>query len=172
MSQRPSLATVLAVAALVLLSGCTPIHHGTERTATTKPSATSTATIVPHPTEADTGHDENPGPAPADAATDAAQVAVAAMAAFSRPTLNAADWFAGLAPYLTDQGKAWYKSADPSRIPATAVTGPASGATGDLVSWATVTVPTDAGAYTVNLARPDAAHPWQVLMIMDPKGRT
>lgn len=44
--------------------------------------------------------------------------------------------------------------ADPSRIPATAVTGPASGTTGDLVSWATVIVPTDAGVYTVNLARP------------------
>lgn len=174
MSQRSSLPIALTVVVLVLLTGCTPIRHDTAATSPPKPSATSTPTSTPHvaSTETDSMHDEDPGPAPENASTDAEQVAVDAMTVFARPTQPATDWYAGLAPYLSDQGRAWYKNADPSRIPATTVTGPATGTTGDLVSWATVTVPTDVGAYTVNLARPDAAHPWQVLMIVDPKGRS
>ena len=170
MSPRPNhLTTALSIATLLFLTGCTAptTTSSTRIPAPTRTPAPTTSTTSP----ADDSHDENPGPAPAAAAEDAQHIATAAMTAFAQPTLPTADWYASISPYLSDQGKSFYKRANPALIPATAVTGTPSEPTGDLVTWATVTVPTDAGIYTVNLVRPEPSQPWKVLTIVDSQGR-
>lgn len=170
MSPRSNhLTTALSIATLLFVTGCTApsTTSSTRVPAQTRTPTQTTSTTSP------TGdsHDENPGPAPATAAADAQHIATAVMTAFAHSTLPTADWYALISPYLSDQGKRFYKRANPALIPATAVTGTPSEPTGDLVTWAAVTVPTDAGIYTVNLVRPEPSQHWKVLTIIDSQGR-
>lgn len=166
MRKRPlSIALIVAIA----LTGCT-------KPAPVKPSSAhqNTPTSTPLPSAMGHGHDWDAEPVapPASAGDEAAQVAAKAMEMFARPAVPAATWRAELGPYLTDQARLYFQTADPSPIPATRITGAAQLAPSDLVQFASVIVPTDAGNYTVSLFRPTTAAGWLVSMITDPSGRS
>lgn len=164
---------LLAVLAAVLAcTACAPAAS----TTSTAPAPTTTATA---PTSLSAGgRSQAPGgTAPAtlgiawDEPSKAAALATAtkAMTLYARPTVTDKAWIQDLGQLLTSQAAADYQDTDPTGIPATKVTGPGQLTIDQGNGFGChVTVPTDAGAYDVQLLRPAADKPWQVNRITPP----
>jgi hypothetical protein len=100
-----------------------------------------------------------------DEASKAAAVDVAekAMTDFARPGLEEKQWANELARWLTPQATADYSAVDPSNIPASRVTGLVTLSVDETNGYGVMAaVPTDAGAYTVQLLRTGKEAPWKV----------
>lgn len=92
------------------------------------------------------------------------------MTAFARPTLGYEDWWAALAPLLSDQAQQDYSFVDPANIPVHAVTGEGVLVDESSAFLARVQVPTDVGVYELLLSRTDATAPWVGEAITPPAG--
>ena len=122
------------------------------------------------PMESDLGEDTS-APAPVwDAASrkDAQTLAQDVMTAYARPDQAPEQWWAELSKHLSAQAAYDYQWVDPTAIPATKVTGPATLTAEPSVYLAELTVPTDAGTYAALLSRTDGPSPWQVERITPP----
>lgn len=162
--------TVLA--AVLACSACTP----TASTTGAEPAPNTTAT-APASLSAG-GRSQAPGgtaPAtlgivwdePSKAAAEA--TATKAMTLYARPTVTDKAWIQDLGQLLTSQATSDYQDTDPSSIPATKVTGPGQLQFDQGNGFGChVTIPTDAGAYDVQLLRSAADKPWQVNRITPP----
>ena len=87
---------------------------------------------------------------------------------FARPTLPSAEWWAALAPVLSEQAQLDYADTDPAQVPAHQVTGAARLVETSSALIATVEVPTDVGTYTVVLSRDAADQAWLAERITPP----
>ncbi|MDA8438489.1 MAG: hypothetical protein M0Z51_06465 [Propionibacterium sp.] len=172
-------ATLLATAAL---AGCgsaagtaaiAPSPKGPEL-ASSAPSASSTPSAMPTPAiDYDTGARTTPDVAPtwdASARSTAATSAQAVVAAFARHDLDPTSWWAGLSPLLSARAQLDYSGVDPAAVPAHEVTGVGQIIDDSSAAVAKVTVPTDAGTYTVILSRTGEASPWLAEQIQPPAG--
>ena len=155
-------------AAVALTVGCA---HPAERSAPAAPAAQSTDAAGGR--DYDTG-ELLPAPVPDPVVDDAARAAAAqaaetSVAAFCRPDLPEADWWAGLAPLLSAQAQIDYQHVDPANTPPATVTGP--GSPSHVAGFvAEVQVPTDLGVFSVALTRADAASPWLAEHVTLPAG--
>lgn len=102
----------------------------------------------------------------ADATARAGEI----MTAFARPTLGYEDWWAALAPLLSDQAQQDYSFVDPANIPVHAMTGQPVLVDESSAFLAHVQVPTDVGVYELLLSRTDATAPWVGESITPPAG--
>lgn len=153
-TRRSAIAVVgVAIAATAVLAGCArPVA----------PTPTSVPTV-------DVGG-WTPAPvAPTADVSAADQVAAAFMQEFVTTSRNPAEWYDGVAPYLSSYARTAYTDTNPNLIPARHVIGAA-----ELVSTtdvaAQVRIPTDAGIYLVQLARADPALGWAVDRAIAPGG--
>lgn len=102
----------------------------------------------------------------------ATATAVRAMMDFARPGVDATQWANDLARWLTPQATADYSAVDPTNIPATRVTGPATLGVEEANGFgAKASVPTDAGIYTVQLLRASKDSAWKVNRFTPPASR-
>lgn len=182
------------VAIALLLGGCssTQALPDTDATPTRTPSpaaigsatrapAASPAAAEPEDTDVppgtldyDTGQALEPvGAEPvwdADARSAATGSAVAVVTAFCHSDLSPADWWAALAPTLSEQAQIDYRYVDPANVPAATVTGAAVLADDTSPVVAVVDVPTDLGTFTVILTRAGDGAPWLAERITPPEG--
>lgn len=166
---------LLAVA--FLCAACTPAAENTATVST--PSATTTATpTAPVSLSANSGPQAPGGTIPAtigipwDEASkkSAGDVAEKAMADFARPEVEEKQWANDLARWLTPQATADYSSVDPANIPASEVTGASTLAVDEENGYGvTVSVPTNAGAYSLQLLRTGPDAPWKVNRLTPPE---
>lgn len=146
--------------------GSVPASSALSSSAT--PSAMPTAAV-----DYDTGETITPDVAPTwDAAARSAAVTSAqvVVAAFARHDLDPTSWWAGLSPLLSAQAQLDYSGVDPASVPAHEVTGVGQIVEATSAAVARVTVPTDAGTYTVILSRTGEARPWLAEQIKPPAG--
>ena len=165
----------VALAAALVLVGCTGQDEGPTPTPTVTSSASPTMPdldqFTPPPSglvDEDTGETVEPQPVPEwDEASRVAVVdaAEAAMTAFARPDLDYDTWWAGVEPLLTPEAAEAYAYVDPANIPVREVTGGGVIVNGASAYVATVEVPTDAGRYQLVLNRKNADAPWLVSRI-------
>lgn len=171
MIPRARYALAAAVIAM-LITGCSSDEEGTAPMPSTTPQTTTqtqdTAVKPPmqSPEEDEHAHEEPELPPLAtwDAAAEQQALGQAEgfVRSYARPNLIAADWFSGIAGYLSPSAIESYAYTDPAFIPATTVNGDPQviGApTGTSVS---VAVPTDAGELHVHLVRAFASESWLV----------
>ena len=92
------------------------------------------------------------------------------MEAYARPLLEQEGWWADLSPHLTQRARQDYAYVQPAAIVATTLTGPGQITAEPSAYVVHVTVPTDAGAYELILARADGASPWLVARFLTPEG--
>lgn len=173
------IATLLAVGALTGCSSAagtaviTPPSSGSVPASST-PSSSSTPSAMPTPAiDYDTGARITPDVAPtwdASARSAAVTSAQAVMSAFTRHDLDPTSWWAGLSPLLSAQAQLDYSGVDPAAVPAHEVTGVGQIVEDTSAAVARVTVPTDAGTYTVILSRTGEARPWLAEQIRPPAG--
>jgi hypothetical protein len=101
----------------------------------------------------------------------ATETAVKATTDFARPQVDATQWANDLARWLTPQATADYSAVDPTNIPATRVTGPATLGVDEANGYgAKASVPTDAGIYTVQLLRSKDSE-WKIARFTPPASR-
>lgn len=165
----------VALAAALVLVGCTGQDEGPTPTPTTTSSPSPTMPdldqFTPPPSglvDEDTGETIEPQPVPEwDEASRVAVVdaAEAAMTAFARPDLDHDTWWAGVEPLLTPEAAEDYAYVDPANIPVREVTGEGFIVNDASAYVATVEVPTDAGRYQLVLNRKHADAPWLVSRI-------
>lgn len=172
-------ATATAVAVALTLAGCAG-----QSAPAVSPSPSVTGAVAPSPIytpapsgvaidEESGGGSVNPQPAPdwnAQQRADAIAAAEHAMRTFGRPDLSSSDWWAALSPLLTFQAQQDYQYVDPANIPAHSVVGGSAIVDESSTYAVTVTVPTDAGEYTVTLTRHDGASPWLAARFTPPEG--
>ncbi|MEV7649070.1 hypothetical protein [Arthrobacter sp. NPDC089319] len=163
--------TLVAVA--LLCAACAP---ATNTTPVPVPSTAATAS-APVSLSAGSGPQAPEGTVPTttgiswdQASKDAAvDVAEKAMADFARPGAEEKQWANDLARWLTPQATADYSAVDPANVPATRVTGPATLTVDEANGYGVMAaVPTDAGAYTVQLLRTGQKAPWKVNRLTPP----
>jgi hypothetical protein len=163
---------VLSVTAVFLLAGCsaapttaptqTPGASTNTRVEPTSSSATSTATAsTDAPLIEDSGEHLDASEI-SEAQGEATKIADAAMRLYARPETPAAAWLSDLYPMLSARAQTALATVNPTSIPATTVTGPATASPDDWGTFGTVRVPTDAGIYLVIVVRMDDASPWRV----------
>ncbi|MEO9220728.1 MAG: hypothetical protein ABI251_02935 [Mycobacteriaceae bacterium] len=111
----------------------------------------------------------NINPEQTDRTTAAAATAATFMRAAARPELTRTAWHAGVAPLLTASAREAARTVDPATIAAHKVTGPATVLPGAEKDARTVTVPTDAGAYTLFLRWDQPAGRWLVQTYQPPE---
>lgn len=168
---------LVALTALALLAGgCTPDDSSgptatpTTSTASTEPSGPSEPTSDPDAG----GRDDivEPPTSSAPAATwdesselSALETATDFVTAYLDTSQPAAQWLAGITPYLDPSEIATFSTVDPMNIPYGAVTGAAERVVDDIDSpyVAVVTLPVDDTAVTVTLARSDGEAAWLVV---------
>jgi hypothetical protein len=136
---------LIAVAAVVVLAGCSPAAPGHDQPATT-PSYVSADTADEH------DHDDGPAAAPS-APPDAAALKVARdfTAAWARPDLDQATWYAAVRALTVPGYAQLFADTNPANVPARRVTGvprPVSSTTEMLVA----DVPTDTVLLRVTVA--------------------
>lgn len=178
---QPAAVCATALAATVLLTGCTgqqatpSARDAAQGAASPDPAAELPAPPQPPVTvEGPTDEDEELPPAEpyptwdAQAREQAVQAATAAMTAFARPQLDATRWWAELSPLLTPAAAVAYQGTDPAEVPARAVTAPGALVDDTSTYLAGVQVPTDAGPYLVLLSRDGAGAPWLVERLTPP----
>lgn len=172
---------VVVLAAALLCTSCAPAATGPAVTGPATPGpAASAGASVPASLSAG-GRSQAPGgTSPAgsgivwdeESKTEAAAVASRAMADFARPGTEAARWANDLARWLTPQATADYSTVDPATIPVSRVTGPAILTVDEANGYGvTVTVPTDAGPYAVQLLRTTKDSVWKVNRLTPPSTR-
>lgn len=149
MAARTALATAAAV---LLLSAC---------------SATTSAVTPPASPAVGTDHPADslsPAPLPALTMPAAAAIPVAhdALLAYADHGSTAEQWFAHLAPYLSDTAQQAYYGTDPALVAVHQLNGPAELAPQTSSYLARVTFGTDDGRYAVLLSRRLADGSWQV----------
>lgn len=168
-----------AVVAVLMIGGVAATYFFTRASETTPaaPQATSTELTpapAPHGQAA-----QNPDPADVanppwteEAKASAVDVAVEAMGLYARPKTPVATWLSDLAPMTTQEFQAEYAKTNTAFI---GISRADSTGNLDFVPengfGCTVTVGTDAGTYTVQLLRIDAAHSWRVNRIVPPLGK-
>jgi hypothetical protein len=166
--KKPAL---VLIAVALLCAGCAPASN-------TTPAETHTASpSAPVYLSVDSGPQAPGGTVPPtigifwdQASKDqAVDVAQKAMADFARPTAGDQQWANDLARWLTPQATADYSAVDPSNIPASRVTGPATLTVDEANGYGvTATVPTNAGTYTLQLLRSGKDAPWKVNRLTPP----
>ncbi|GAA3513872.1 hypothetical protein [Georgenia daeguensis] len=121
--------------------------------------------------ESDLGEDTSAAaPVWDDASRKEAQtLALDVMTAYARPDAPQEKWWAEFSKHLSAQAAYDYQWVDPTSIPASKVTGPATITAEPSVYLAELTVLTDAGTYGVLLSRTDGPSPWQVERITPPE---
>ncbi|WP_380169777.1 hypothetical protein [Jannaschia sp. R86511] len=87
--------------------------------------------------------------------TTAPGAAVGFVRAITRTDLPYEQWWAGLAGFLSPDATTIYDNVDPANVPTDPPTGPGELDPASTQFLATVTVPTDAGPWTVTLLRLD-----------------
>jgi len=155
-----------------LLSACsTPAAPPAAET-----SQAQTPTVLASP------DDTEGSPAPVASATEAAPVdaeqapalnveadtlaiAMAAVTAFCRPSVDYDTWIAELYPFLSQQAAVAYETVDPANVPCTTLTGAALVRDGDGAFTMRILVPTDAGEYSVYVHRTVETGAWAVEQI-------
>jgi len=156
---------VVAVAALV--SGCAvtegegvadpaPVVSATQ--GSTSPDITGASSPGAEP------HDADASAAPG-ALTETMTLSASAVTAFCRPALDYETWIGELYPFLSQAAGAAYETVDPANVPCTSMTGESVVRDGDDPYTVGISVPTDAGEYTVYLHRTGADAPWAVEQI-------
>ena len=160
---------------LLTATGCASAEHSDSSSDPVSSSvAANSAVPSPAPGPNDTAMSAPPAPVmpTQDATSSAAAVDLAqrTMAAFARPTLGAAAWFADLAPLLTPAARSAYVGTDPAEVPVRAVTGPGVAEPSPSVFLAYVVVPTDVGVYRLLLSREGGDTGWLVETITAPDG--
>ena len=172
-------ATLLAAGALTGCSGATgtasnSITYSGSMPASRTPSSSAAPSAMPTAAvDYDTGARITPDVAPtwdASARSAAVTSAQAVVAAFARHDLDPTSWWAGLSPLLSAQAQLDYSGVDPASVPAHEVTGVGQIVEATSAAVARVTVPTDAGTYTVILSRTGEARPWLAEQIRPPAG--
>ena len=181
MNTQTRIILAAAVVAVLMIGGVAATYFFTRASDSSPaaPQSTATSTALT-PAPAPHGQaGQNPDPADVanppwteEAKTSAIQVAVEAMGLYARPKTPAATWLADLAPMTTQEFQAEYVKANTAFI---GVSRADSTGKLDFVPengfGCTVTVGTDAGTYTVQLLRIDAAHQWRVNRIVPPLGK-
>lgn len=171
----------VAVIAVLMIGGvaATYFFTRTSNAAPAGPQSTASSTEL-KPAPAPFGQaGANPDPADVanppwtgEAKASAVSVAVKAMGLYARPKMPLESWLAELAPVTTQEFQAVYATTNTDFI---AVSKADSTGELDFVPengfGCTVTVGTDAGAYTVQLLRIDADHRWRVNLIEPPLGK-
>ena len=97
--------------------------------------------------------------------TDTIDLALNAVTAFCRPSLDYNTWIAELYPFLSQQAAVAYETVDPANVPCTTLTGAALVRDGDGAFTMRILVPTDAGEYSVYVHRTVETGPWAVEQI-------
>ncbi len=173
------IATLVAAAALTGCSsaaGTAVITPPSSGSVPASPASSSSAAPSAMPTAAidyDTGARITLDVAPTwDASGRSAAVtsAQAVVAAFTRHDLDPTSWWAGLSPLLSAQAQLDYSGVNPASVPAHEVTGVGQIIDDSSAAVARVTVPTDAGTYTVILSRTGGTRPWLAEQIQPPAG--
>lgn len=160
------------------LWGCTATT-GVEEAATAPAPSTSTAapsSATPVPADTATAAPAPASEAPAALDTEAApdtssaaqtiELAMNAVTAFCRPTLDYDTWINELYPFLSQRAAVAYETVYPANVPCTAVTGDARVRDGDEAYTMRILVPTDAGEYSIYVHRPVDTAPWAVEQII------
>ena len=157
-------AAIVPLAAILLLAGCvggTGTSQPEETVETSNSPASSRPTTSANPTAP---KDDATAQAVPEAGVNSQAVAISAaekvVTAFGRPGLDYQTWINGLYPVLTQTGAAAYEDTDPATVPVHQVTGSGVIMPGSTEVALIVTVPTDAGPYTVSLSRPGSTAPW------------
>lgn len=162
---RPRLA--IAAVTLVLLAGC----GGQDAELSAEPPATEAGGSPMHE-EHDHGEPIAEATWDDQAREHAASAAAATVAAYVREGQPEDSWWSEVSRYLTDQARHDYALTDPANVPGAAVTGdPVVETAPPSVYLVTVTVPTDAGDYTVLLSRvlkTPEANPWLAERVTPP----
>lgn len=176
---------VVPLATVVALAGCTqpaPAVQPTIAPSTTVPSdgqprVTLTAPITPPPPQGDVGlfNDGDVPESTADPieplhALTAESVAAGFMTAFTQRELPAADWFAGIKPFLTDYAQTAYKLSSPAALPPVILTGTSTLQDGATTLNAVVDVDSDVGIFAVSLLRSTPDEVWLVSQVAMPAG--
>ncbi len=162
---------VVLIAAALLCAGCAPASN-------TTPAETHTASpSAPVSLSASSGPQAPGGTVPPtigiswdQASKDQAMdIAQKVMADFARPSVDETQWANDLARWLTPQATADYSAVDPSNIPASRVTGPATLTVDESNGYGVIaTVPTNAGTYTLQLLRTGKDASWKVKRLTPP----
>lgn len=168
LSKRVRAAGVLLLclgAVIPAAAGCSapahPAPQASSSPALIEPSGPNDVdTDVPHPLASPTwdqaGRDQ--------ATTTATKV----MTVFVDHRQDGAAWWADLEPMFSPLAAADYTGTDPAQVPAHQVSGPAALVDQSSAFLATVSVPTDVGAYQVLLSRTGAGQPWLVERLSPP----
>ena len=155
---------IVPLVVILTLTGCVGGAGAGKPDATTAPSGGTTSTAkATSATPAVPSDDATAVPVPeagANSQTAAISAAEKVVTAFGRPDLDYQTWINGLYPLLTQTGAAAYEDTDPANVPVHQVTGAGTILPGSTDVALIVTVPTDAGPYTVSLSRPASTAPW------------
>lgn len=157
--------TVVAVAAFLILAGCSSTPASSQST----PPASSTALTTADPDLADDVEeyvDEPLLPLLATWDEDAEQLALSRATGFVktylRPDLDNLTWFPAISGFLSPFARDSYAWIDVDNIPAATITADASVTGEPTGTRVTVAVPTDAGIFTVTLVRGFEGDMWEV----------
>lgn len=157
-------AAIMPLAAILALAGCVGGAGTGQPDRTTGASndpASSRPTSSANPNAPK--DDATAAPVPeADTNSQAAAISAAekVVTTFGRPNLDYQTWINGLYPLLTQTGAAACEDTDPANVPVHQVTGAGTIMPGSTNVALIVTVPTDAGPYTVSLSRQSSTAPW------------
>ncbi len=157
-------AAIVPLAAILALAGCvggagTGQPDGATGASNSPASSRPTSSANPSAPK----DDATAAPVPeADTNSQAAAISTAekVVTAFGRPGLDYQTWINGLYPLLTQTGAAAYEDTDPANVPVHQVTGAGTIMPSSTNVALIVTVPTDAGLYTVSLSRQSSTAPW------------
>ncbi len=172
---------MLATACLVtLLAACNSTPEPSPSNPTpSSPIAVPTG-LTPAPTGVPEQHDDGSTGTPVPGSTltldqasrdSAIERGQTVMSLFARRDVEATQWQADLAPYLTPPAAQAYQYVDPANVPPTKITGPVTLTPASTPLVARVSVPTDAGVYLVIMARTDESPTWLADRIMPPEGQ-
>lgn len=170
-----SAATLLTVLALAACSAEPEPAPVTAVIQTPTPAPTMT---TPAPTPADPGstatrsrpvNQISINAAQTNRTAAAAAAATTFMRAAARPELSRSAWNAGVAPLLTASAREAAQTVDPAMTAAHKVTGTATVLPGAETDARTVTVPTDAGTYTLFLRWDQPTARWLVQTYQPPE---
>lgn len=162
MNRRAAALVPVALAAGLVLAGCSSYAANEDLPKSSSPSAASSGepSALNTPSVYD---DATAQPAP-DASEGAQQSAVDAaekvVRTYAQPKLSPDEWAQQMTPLLSQSGAIAYEGQDPTTIAATKVAGAGKVLPGATDVALNVLVPTDAGDYNVALSRSGDSAPW------------
>ena len=166
---RPMLLACSALAAVLLLTGCSVATT----TAPTPTAASTAAPAAPKPLHLPgQSYVQGSDKATLQSQQEALTLVEQLMPTFLNHTLTYEQWWAGVSPVLTAEAKYAWQDTDPRAIRGSQVTGPASVVTAPSSTLVVVQVPSDAGIWRLEVIRQaeDGATPgrWQVFSLTSP----